>query len=246
MIEVYGGRGGPGYKIAAEINGLQHDRGIVSMARGEHLDSAGSQFFIVHRDSNFLDGEYTAFGKIVPGTYSDRALDLIASLETGEGGKPLDVAKATIIKATILDPYTASGLFGEPDRNASIQKTIKAFGGNTENYFNYLHKISFDLPYRWFVIEEPGDYLNIVLEPNALEHNVQAQIDKSGYTPQIMIISDRATLQTASFFLIKGAEEPKTLVNYIFENDDGRKAHILISIQDLRTPTETVQFKILE
>jgi peptidyl-prolyl cis-trans isomerase B (cyclophilin B) len=61
-----------------------------------------------------------------------------------------------------------------------------------------------------------------------------------------MIISERTTLQDASFFLIKGAEEPKTLVNYIFENDDGRKAHILISIQDLRTPTETVQFKILE
>ena len=241
------GQGGPGYQITAEINGLQHDRGIVSMARGEHLDSAGSQFFIVHRDSNFLDGEYTAFGKIVPGTYSDRALDLIASLETGEeGGKPLDVAKATIIKATILDPYTASGIFGEPDRNPSIQKTIKALGGNTEHYFNYLHKISFDLPYRWFVIEEPGDYLNIVLEPNALEHNVQVQIDKTGYTPQIMIISERATLQTASFFLLKGAEEPTTLANYIFENDDGRKAHLIISTQDLRTPTETLQFKILE
>ena len=84
----------------------------------------------------------------------------------------------------------------------SLQKTIKAGGGTTENYFNYLHQVSFDLPYRWFVIEEPGDYLNIVLEPNDLEHNVQAQIDKTGYTPQIMIISERkqhCKLQLHSF-----------------------------------------------
>jgi peptidyl-prolyl cis-trans isomerase B (cyclophilin B) len=53
-------------------------------------------------------------------------------------------------------------------------------------------------------------------------------------------------LQNASFFLLKGGEEPKTLANYIFENDDGRRAHIVISTQDLRTPTETVQFKIIE
>ena len=55
------GQGGPGYSINAEFNTLQHDRGIVSMARSQHPDSAGSQFFIVHKDSNFLDGQYTAF-----------------------------------------------------------------------------------------------------------------------------------------------------------------------------------------
>ena len=55
------GTGGPGYNIPAEFNTLEHDRGIVSMARSAHPDSAGSQFFIVHQDSNFLDGEYTVF-----------------------------------------------------------------------------------------------------------------------------------------------------------------------------------------
>ena len=55
------GTGGPGYSIQAEFNTLEHDRGIVSMARSAHPDSAGSQFFIVHQDSNFLDGEYTVF-----------------------------------------------------------------------------------------------------------------------------------------------------------------------------------------
>ena len=59
------GLGGPGYFIDAEFNTLEHDRGMVSMARSQDPNSAGSQFFIVHQDSNFLDGEYTVFGRIV-------------------------------------------------------------------------------------------------------------------------------------------------------------------------------------
>ena len=74
------GQGGPGYQISEEFNTYQHDRGILSMARGEHPDSAGSQFFIVHRDSPRLDGEYTVFGRLVPGL--PNVLDHIASLET--------------------------------------------------------------------------------------------------------------------------------------------------------------------
>ena len=62
------GSGGPGYQIQEEFNTLQHDRGAVSMARQHDPDSAGSQFFIVHKDSNFLDKQYTVFGRIVPGT----------------------------------------------------------------------------------------------------------------------------------------------------------------------------------
>ena len=55
------GQGGPGYQINEEFNTLQHDRGIVSMARSNHPDTAGSQFFIVHKDNNQLDAKYTAF-----------------------------------------------------------------------------------------------------------------------------------------------------------------------------------------
>ena len=55
------GQGGPGYNINEEFNTIQHDRGIISMARSHHPDTAGSQFFIVHKDSNQLDGKYTAF-----------------------------------------------------------------------------------------------------------------------------------------------------------------------------------------
>jgi peptidyl-prolyl cis-trans isomerase B (cyclophilin B) len=61
------GVGGPGYSIKAEFNDVKHARGVVSMARSGHPDSAGSQFFIVVEDANFLDGKYTAFGKVIKG-----------------------------------------------------------------------------------------------------------------------------------------------------------------------------------
>ena len=61
------GTGGPGYTIKAEFNDTPHKRGVVSMARAQDPNSAGSQFFIVVKDSGFLDREYTAFGRVVRG-----------------------------------------------------------------------------------------------------------------------------------------------------------------------------------
>jgi peptidyl-prolyl cis-trans isomerase B (cyclophilin B) len=61
------GTGGPGYQIKAEFNAKSHQRGVLSMARSNDPDSAGSQFFICLGDASFLDGKYTAFGKIIKG-----------------------------------------------------------------------------------------------------------------------------------------------------------------------------------
>jgi len=61
------GIGGPGYSIKAEFNDTPHKRGILSMARSQDPDSAGSQFFVVVKNSGFLDGQYTAFGKVLTG-----------------------------------------------------------------------------------------------------------------------------------------------------------------------------------
>lgn len=61
------GQGGPGRTIKAEFNDETHARGIISMARAQDPDSAGSQFFIVVKDSDFLDGQYTAFGRVISG-----------------------------------------------------------------------------------------------------------------------------------------------------------------------------------
>jgi len=243
------GQGGPGYTIKEEFNTLQHDRGIVSMARSDHVDSAGSQFFIMHRDSAFLDGKYTAFGRLVPGM--PQALNHIASLETDARDAPLDVSKATIIKARILDPFSAAG-FGDPDRNTSIIKELYKDLGKVQKYSNTLHDVLFDLPYRWNVTEGTGDNLSLVLEPGSLEHNVQQMIEETGFTPQILIMSDErdpskeSSGVSSGFFSVAEGEDPKVLYNYIFENDDGRKANMVITTQDYITETETVQFKILQ
>jgi peptidyl-prolyl cis-trans isomerase B (cyclophilin B) len=61
------GTGGPGHTIDAEFNDVKHERGVLSMARSQDPNSAGSQFFICVKDAFFLDGQYTAFGKVVEG-----------------------------------------------------------------------------------------------------------------------------------------------------------------------------------
>jgi peptidyl-prolyl cis-trans isomerase B (cyclophilin B) len=96
------GMGGPGYTIDAEFNDVHHARGVLSMARAQDPNSAGSQFFICHGDAGFLDRQYTAFGRLIEG---DDTLDAIATAEThpgGEGSKPIDPVK--IIKVTVHRP----------------------------------------------------------------------------------------------------------------------------------------------
>jgi peptidyl-prolyl cis-trans isomerase B (cyclophilin B) len=244
------GQGGPGYSINEEFNTIQHDRGIVSMARSQHVNSAGSQFFIMHKDANSLDGKYTAFGRLVPGL--PQALDQIANLPTNESNQPIDASRATIIKTAIIDGFSTSD-FPPPDRNHSLVKKIKISGGITDRYTNSLHDIAFNIPYRWAVTEGEGDYLNLSVEPTMMEHNVQQVIAISGFTPQILIGSEprntsaeSAGISTA-FFSLKGGDDPKILRNYIFENDAGRKAHLVISTQNVPTSaTETAQFKTIQ
>ena len=243
------GQGGPGYNINEEFNTLQHDRGIVSMARSNHPDSAGSQFFIMHKDNNQLDGKYTVFGRLVPGL--PQALDEIASLPTNNANQPLDASRATITKASIIDGFSTSG-FSAPDRNASMIKETKTSGGVIDRYFNTLHDVTFDIPYRWKVVEGEGTNLNLTVEPTPLEHNVQKMIDETGYTPQVLIGSEPRNLNIESsgvspaFFSLRSGDDPKILSNYIIQNDAGRKAHLIISTQNMETPTETIQFKIAQ
>ena len=245
------GQGGPGYKINEEFNTLQHDRGVVSMARSSHPDSAGSQFFIVHKDNNQLDAKYTAFGRLVQGTGSFDALDNIAKLQTDRYDQPIDVSSATIETASVIEGFSASS-FPAPERNVSMVKEVKVAGGKTEKYTNSLHDISFNTPYRWAVHEGEGINLNLVVEPTHLEHNIQVQIEETGFTPQVLIASEQRdrSIESAgispAFFSLKGGDDPKISSNYIFENDAGRKAHLVISTQNIETPTETVQFKIAQ
>ncbi|MBY0584426.1 peptidylprolyl isomerase [Murdochiella sp. Marseille-P8839] len=87
------GMGGPGYTIAGEFahngfaNALKHEAGVLSMARSMDPDSAGSQFFIMHKNAPHLDGEYAAFGKVIEGM---DVVDAIANVKTGWGDRPKD------------------------------------------------------------------------------------------------------------------------------------------------------------
>jgi peptidyl-prolyl cis-trans isomerase B (cyclophilin B) len=81
------GTGGPGYTIKAEFNKKPHKRGVLSMARAAHPDSAGSQFFICVADSFFLDKKYTVFGEVVSGM---EVADKIVSQPRDKADNPLD------------------------------------------------------------------------------------------------------------------------------------------------------------
>jgi len=249
------GQGGPGYQISEEFNTLQHDRGIISMARSNHPDSAGSQFFIIHKDSNHLDGEYTAFGRLVPGL--PNALTHIISLGTDDNDAPLDLLEATIITAKILDPYTSANI-SAPDRNQSVIIKEQRGAGVTSVYSNSLHQVEFDIPYRWLVKEASGKQFAVIIEPDiTLEHNVRKQIETSGFVPKVVITAEKIDPRTEAnvspaFFSVQGGDDPKILSNYVFENDDGRKAHLITTTQNLAlTPEQgtekgTAQFKIIQ
>ena len=87
------GMGGPGYNIKGEFNqngftnNLKHTAGVLSMARAMDPDSAGSQFFIMHKDADHLDGSYAAFGQIIQGM---DVVDKIAKTDTDYNDRPLD------------------------------------------------------------------------------------------------------------------------------------------------------------
>ena len=88
------GMGGPGYSIKAEFNDTRHDRGVLSMARSQDPNSAGSQFFICVKDAHFLDGQYTAFGKVTKGM---EVADKIVSAPRDGNDNPLEPISMKIV-----------------------------------------------------------------------------------------------------------------------------------------------------
>ncbi len=117
------GTGGPGYRIKGEFsnnnhkNDLSHERGVISMARqgnpyfpASAYNTAGSQFFIMHADSDFLDGDYAAFGKVIDGM---DVVDRIATTETDGSDRPLETQTMQSVR---VDTFGVD--YGEPDRIA--------------------------------------------------------------------------------------------------------------------------------
>ena len=107
------GMGGPGYSIKGEYryngvdNNLKHSRGVLSMARAQHPDSAGSQFFIMHANAPHLDGQYAAFGKLIEG---EDVLDSIASVDTDWNDRP---RKPQVMKTVTVETFGVD--YDEPE-----------------------------------------------------------------------------------------------------------------------------------
>jgi peptidyl-prolyl cis-trans isomerase B (cyclophilin B) len=102
------GTGGPGHKVKAEFNDRPHVRGVLSMARSQNPDSAGSQFFVCLADARFLDRQYSAFGKLIKG---DDVLGKIGDSPTvagngGERSKP--IARVGVESITIVPAGSAA------------------------------------------------------------------------------------------------------------------------------------------
>ncbi|MFD3156955.1 peptidylprolyl isomerase [Haloimpatiens sp. FM7330] len=108
------GVGGPGYSIKGEFssndfkNDLKHERGVISMARSQMPDSAGSQFFIMVKEAPHLDGEYAAFGKVIEGM---EEVDRIVSAKRDENDKPLEAQK---MKKVTVDTFGVK--YNEPEK----------------------------------------------------------------------------------------------------------------------------------
>ncbi len=107
------GMGGPDYSIKGEFNyngfdnSLKHSRGVLSMARAQHPDSAGSQFFIMHANAPHLDGQYAAFGKLIEG---EDVLDKIASVDTDYSDRP---RKPQVMKTVTVETFGVD--YDEPE-----------------------------------------------------------------------------------------------------------------------------------
>lgn len=199
------GTGSSGSTIDAEFNNIKHKRGIVSMARSMDPNSASSQFFIVHKDSTFLDKQYTVFGRLITQESYD-VLDSIAALETNHNATsgmpldvPLDLSAVEIHSIKIKDSSEISNTLnlGEPERIVS-HYTLDEKG----NYSNTLYGFSFHAPQGWLVQEpqktQPEAPDVVVVGPKNDEFNAVVSFlveDKNGTSLEQHVKDTRTNLQ---------------------------------------------------
>ena len=200
------GIGGPTERVNAEFNTIKHNRGIVSMARSADPNSAGSQFFIVHKDSNFLDEQYTVFGRVVT-EESLETLDKIASVEIGERDIPIDTEQVKITSVTIVNRSEVSNTLElpEPER---IQSTVPSSTGN-QKFESIQHKISLSVPEGWLLQESDKTQEN--------SPDVVAVGPKTGIMNPVISLTVQQTNQRTLDELISEKDET---IKHVIESGD--------------------------
>jgi peptidyl-prolyl cis-trans isomerase B (cyclophilin B) len=196
------GQGGPIERVDAEFNTIKHNRGIVSMARSADPNSGGSQFFIVHKNSNFLDEQYTVFGRIVT-EESFETLDKIAAVETGVSDRPIDIKQVKLTKTTVVNRSEVTNLLelSEPERT---QSTITPSSGN-QKFEITEHEIVFSAPEGW-----------LVQQPEKTQENAP---DVVAVGPKVGVINPNITLTIQQ-------TNQKTFAELISEKTDGLKESV--------------------
>ena len=181
-----GGNGALSDRLDAEFNNIKHDRGIVSMARAQDPNSAGSQFFIVHKDSHFLDEQYTVFGRIVTES-SFETLDKIAAVQTGSNDRPINPEQVRIISATVVERSSISNIMNlsEPSRTGSTVTATPEF----TIFENQELDVKFSAPVGWMLQQPPKSSLN---SPDVVA--VGPEMD--GFNPNITLTIKDATGKT--------------------------------------------------
>jgi peptidyl-prolyl cis-trans isomerase B (cyclophilin B) len=149
------GQGGPDETLDAEFNKIKHNRGIVSMARSADPNSAGSQFFIVHRDSNSLDEEYTVFGRITTESSFD-TLDKIAAVQTGTNDRPIDPEQVKITKIIIVSRSDVPNIvdLGLPELTESSMSEVS--GEQNQIFESQALDVRFSAPVGWLLQQPDG------------------------------------------------------------------------------------------
>jgi peptidyl-prolyl cis-trans isomerase B (cyclophilin B) len=188
------GTGGPATTIDAEFNSIKHNRGIVSMARSPDPNSAGSQFFIVHKDSNFLDEQYTVFGRIVTDE-SFQTLDKIAAVKIGSNDRPIDTNQVKITKTIITNRSDVSNLLelSEPER---IQSTTPSPTGN-QKFESTEHNIAFSVPEGWLLQqpeksqENSPDVVAVGPKIGVINPNISLTIQQTNQKTMIELILEK-------------------------------------------------------
>ena len=205
------GTGGPGTRLAAEFNTIMHNRGIVSMARSADPDSAGSQFFIVHQNSNFLDAQYTVFGRLATQDSYD-TLDAIAAVRTVENDRPADPGLVRVITSETLtrDEAVSSGMeLLDQEPPVRIQPTEPPAPPSQEYESEELN-LSMSFPEGWVIQAMGGDGLPdvVAVAPmmGAIPSSIAVYVDVSSGTSLDNVIRSKAenleSLQEISQFEI--------------------------------------------
>jgi len=244
------GQGGPGYSIDAEFNSIKHNRGILSMARSQSPDSAGSQFFIVHQNSNFLDQQYTVFGRIVTDE-SFETLDKITSLEIGPRDIPVDTDEVKITKAITVSRSEVPDLLdlGEPERVVESMDIPPqpTEGTGTQLFENEELDVAFSAPEGWSLQQPPKTEENtpdvIAVGPKIGEINPVISLsisEKNGKTFDDFIQEKNELLQEV---IVTGNLE---IISQEKSTINGKEAYVTDAEGIFQTNTGSIKVKFKE